>query len=541
MLRRAPSLLTMTDKLGETPLFCAARYGNTKSFYFFKSEMNRRFPEDAASLMGFLRRNNKETILHVAIHSFNFALALDIAKTYPMLIGEKDGDGMTALQLLACKSPRFKRRFEKHFICKLIDWICLKEIASRVPILKNIKEKQLVIDSTKELATLLIENDASWEETKPMPTQNRVKLHRYRGGSTPSENVSTGTNNKINVTLPTPDSPLILATKSGCTYIVKEILRVYSQAVELIDKDGRNILNVAIQYRRMEIYKAVIEMKYPLMTLRDTIDNEGNSLLHMVAMKATDQLVEMDFRYPAHELKDDLLLFESVKNICTSVATSQVNNDGLNARQLFVKNMEKLRIDAKEWMKSTAWGSAGFGLTIATLSFTASYTVPGGLDQNTGHPIMGGKPFFIVFTLANGLSLTFSITSLITFLFILTSSFQLKDFKRSLHCQLLLGLTLVMLSVLMMMISFAASLILGNTSKKGQDWTKIILYTISFLPVTVLIYTTTPVCYTLLKVFKEILGSIIASILPTCSDVESRKIMQHRRLSSQAPTTSSIV
>lgn len=192
----------------------------------------------------------------------------------------------------------------------VIDWICLKEIASRVPILKNIKEKRFVIDSTKELATLLIENDASWEETKPMPTQNRVKLHRYGGGSTPSENVSTGNNNKINVTLPTPDSPLILATKSGCTYIVKEILRVYSQAVELIDKDGRNILNVAIQYRRIDIYKAVIEMKYPLMTLRDTIDNEGNSLLHMVAMKATDQLVEMDFRNPALELKDDLLLFE---------------------------------------------------------------------------------------------------------------------------------------------------------------------------------------------------------------------------------------
>lgn len=228
-----------------------------------------------------------------------------------------------------------------------------------------------------------------------------------------------------------------------------------------------------------------------------------------------------------------------MKNICTSVATSQVNNDGLNATQLFVKNKEKLRIEAKEWMKSTAWGSAGFGLTIATLSFTASYTVPGGLDQNTGHPIMGGKPFFIVFTLANGLSLTFSITSLITFLFILTSSFQFKDFRRSLHYKLLLGLTLVILSVLMMMISFAATLILGNSSKKGQDWTKIILYTVSFLPVTVLIYTTTPLYYMLLKVFKEILGSIIASILPT-RDVESRKIMQHRRLPSQAPTTISI-
>lgn len=57
------------------------------------------------------------------------ALALDIAKTYPRLIGEEDGDGMTALQLLACKPSVFNNGFEanffKRFICKSMTYTLL--------------------------------------------------------------------------------------------------------------------------------------------------------------------------------------------------------------------------------------------------------------------------------------------------------------------------------------------------------------------------------------------------------------------------------
>ncbi|CAI9265534.1 unnamed protein product [Lactuca saligna] len=155
------------------------------------------------------------------------ALALDIAKTYPMLIGEEDGDGMTALQLLACKPSVFNHGFEanffKRFICKsmtytllVIDLIDPKERASRVPILKKLKKQKLQSESAKELATLLIENDTSWEESEPMPNQNRTKLHKYAYGGEimPSEN------HCLEIIIDTPNSPLILATKSGCTEII---------------------------------------------------------------------------------------------------------------------------------------------------------------------------------------------------------------------------------------------------------------------------------------------------------------------------------
>ena len=43
-------------------------------------------------------------------------LAFKIAKSYPTLIDERDGDGMTALQLLACKPSAFASVFkDNHF------------------------------------------------------------------------------------------------------------------------------------------------------------------------------------------------------------------------------------------------------------------------------------------------------------------------------------------------------------------------------------------------------------------------------------------
>ncbi|KVI09398.1 Ankyrin repeat-containing protein, partial [Cynara cardunculus var. scolymus] len=437
MLRRAPLLLSMTDRLGETALFRSARYGKTQTFKFLEAEK------------------------------------------------------------------------QKH---------------------KS--------ESAKKLATLLIEKDTSWEATEPRSDQNRIKPHKYGGGDTTAQQIKMQSETHhadIIITSDTPDSPLLLATKSGCTEIVKKILEVYPQAIEHIDEDGRHILHVAIKYRRMDIYKAVIDMKNPLTRLRAKIDKRGNSILHMVGLKVTDQNAEEDIRSPALVLRDDLILFESVKKICTTLATLQVNNDGVTAEQLFIKNNVQLRIDAKEWMKSTVENCSIVAVLISTVAFAAAYTVPGGPNQQTGYPLLKNKPFFIVFALADALSLTFSLTSVIIFLSILTSSFRLTDFRDTLHNKLLLGLTVLILSVSMMMIAFAATLVLTISSR--QDWTNVILYTISFFPVSVFVCSHVNLYKLLIKAFEERVRRIMASILPNRA-VESPQAIQQPTPASQNPTTS---
>ncbi|GJY72214.1 ankyrin repeat-containing protein [Tanacetum coccineum] len=101
MLRRAPMLLSMTNRQGETALFYAARHGKTKIFTFLHDEVTR--TNQGPDMKTFLIRHDKSTILHLAILSRNYWMAYEIAVRHKHLITEKDEDEMTPLQLLSCR------------------------------------------------------------------------------------------------------------------------------------------------------------------------------------------------------------------------------------------------------------------------------------------------------------------------------------------------------------------------------------------------------------------------------------------------------
>ena len=87
------------------------------------------------------------------------------------------------------------------------------------------------------------------------------------------------------------------------------------------------------------------------------------------------------------------------------------------------KHNEQLHVEAKEWLMRTTENCTILSVFIATVAFAAIYTVPGGPNQNKGIPLLHYKPFFLVFTLADVISLTLSLTFVGTFPSILTSSF----------------------------------------------------------------------------------------------------------------------
>ena len=102
---------------------------------------------------------------------------------------------------------------------------------------------------------------------------------------------------------------MFLATKSGCVEIVKEILKIYPQAVEHIDDEGRCILHVAIKYRQLEVFELVSGMEVPMRWLVRRLDNDGNTILHMVGMPVHVYVPEK-MLCPALQLQDELLWFK---------------------------------------------------------------------------------------------------------------------------------------------------------------------------------------------------------------------------------------
>ena len=116
---------------------------------------------------------------------------------------------------------------------------------------------------------------------------------------------------------------------------------------------------------------------------------------------------------------------------------------------------------------------------IVTVAFAAIYTVPGGPNQNTGIPLLHSKPFFLVFTLADVISLTLALTSVGTFLSILTSSFPFEDFIIYLFKKLIQGILCLVLYVSMMAVAFGATIVLMMSHKRENVfWSPV-----AFLPV----------------------------------------------------------
>ncbi|KAK9175854.1 hypothetical protein WN944_027864 [Citrus x changshan-huyou] len=451
LLKKAPGLLGMRNNNGETALLRAARYGKGDIFNFLAGRVS---GYDLGTKLPFLHRNDKTNVLHIAILSQHFDLALQIANDYRYLIEEQDVDGMTALQLLACKPEAFDRK--------------RAEGLSRRAEFEG-EERQY--ESAMELARFLIRRDTSWEVTESIQDQSRPKIHRY--GANPS---ASSVDQKID----NAETPLFLATKSGCIEIVKEIFNVYPQAVEHIDDEGRNILHVAIKYRQLEIFELVVQMEVPMRRLVRKIDNGGNTLLHMTGIKRKDYVPEK-MEGPALVLQEELLWYERVEEVSIPHFRNHQNNMGFTPEELFATANNELRAQSKEWIIHTAEGCSVVAVLIATVAFAAAYTVPGGANEETGYPILLRHPFFVTFTVSDVLSLTFSLAAVVTFLSILSSPFRLQDFKQSLPNKLTLGFAFLFLSVCLMMVAFAATILLMIKNK--EHWAKVLLYTCSFIPV----------------------------------------------------------
>ncbi|KAA8520149.1 hypothetical protein F0562_014405 [Nyssa sinensis] len=90
-------------------------------------------------------------------------LALLIARTHEYLVSERDGDDMTALQLLACNPSAFRCGRKHRFLKKIINPF---KSCCRVPLWEPIWEKKQRCESALRLAEFLIERDASWEATE---------------------------------------------------------------------------------------------------------------------------------------------------------------------------------------------------------------------------------------------------------------------------------------------------------------------------------------------------------------------------------------
>ncbi|XP_060674596.1 uncharacterized protein LOC125418827 isoform X2 [Ziziphus jujuba] len=543
LMRCSPEQLEARNALGETPMFRAAAFGMTEMVKYLAFEVRSRQCDMEIQRI----RDDETSILHSAIHGQHFETALWLFRNDEGLGDLMDNKGMTCLQLLAYMPSVFKSGYPMgkfaSFIyfclqsnehdddkCECDDlesgWgrnhlrqscSCFLRINRGWPMIGNIQNEKKKHESSWKLAKLLIKKDESWKKTDIKPDKRTISLGVTKENGSKKAVVSgkkedkeeKDDNNNPPPLIPTSSTPLLIATSTGIVEIVNRILEEYPQAVEHVSDQGLSIMHVAIRYRQRDIFKCVKKMKIPMTRLVRRIDNNGYTLLHHVSDMTHRSAGTLP--NPALQLQDELKWFERVQKLIPSHYAMNHSRGGQTAQEFFEKSHAELLKEAQNWLKRTSESCSVIAVLIATVAFTAAYTVPGGSDQSTGLPILRHDPFFVVFTVMDVLSLVSSLTSVVMFISILTSSFRLQDFRKSLPRKLTVAFTFLFLAVAVTMLAFSATVILIVHMKKR--WTTTIVYGVAFVPVTVFALLQFPLYVAFMGTVKYSL-SIIKKALP---------------------------
>ncbi|XP_078180260.1 uncharacterized protein LOC144574228 [Carex rostrata] len=251
---------------------------------------------------------------------------------------------------------------------------------------------------------------------------------------------------------PDTASPVLVAAKRGITEMVKRILKRYPVAVMDKDKDKKNIVLLAVEHRQVHVYTYMLGVKTIESVFRQ-VDKDENSALHLAAMLSHSR--PWSIPGAALQMQWESKWYKYVHSMNLEIF-SRINKDGKTAEEVFIESHDTLVKDGSTWLTNTSQSCSVVAALVATVAFASASTVPGGVDQQSGFPVLSKRPAFQLFAISSLVALCFSVTSLVMFLAILTSRYQVRDFNRGLPLKLILGLTSLFMGIASMLVSFCA-------------------------------------------------------------------------------------
>ncbi|KAJ0886704.1 putative ankyrin repeat-containing domain, PGG domain, ankyrin repeat-containing domain superfamily [Helianthus annuus] len=259
--------------------------------------------------------------------------------------------------------------------------------------------------------------------------------------------------------------PILEAACQNAYKVVDEILFRSPEAIQSKDKNGYDIIQLAIINRSEKIYNLIYDIGERKNIYRTYKDSSQNNILHLAGKLAPSGVLNQRTG-AALQLQRELQWREEVKKLVFPTYITRENIFKETPDMVFTKEHENLVKEGERWMKTTAESCSITAALITTIVFAAAITVPGGSHQEKGTPLFRRKSAFIVFTISDAISLFASSTALLVFMSILTARFAEKDFLVSLPRRLFIGLFSLLLSATAMMVAFSATLFLVFCDEK---------------------------------------------------------------------------
>ncbi|GKB13764.1 ankyrin repeat-containing protein [Tanacetum coccineum] len=288
--------------------------------------------------------------------------------------------------------------------------------------------------------------------------------------------------------------PLYEASLNGDWETAKLILDKRPELVRFgICRQLGTALHVAATAEETKLTLQFVQNLVNMMTreeleLRNQFSNTAkmyNNMLHLVGKSSKEMTAKM--AKASLLMQREVLWFKEIEKMMPPYLTDMKNKNGLTAYELFSKENEDQVSSGLKWMNECMIVDT----LLVAVAFAVAFTVPGGYRQDNGFPFLLHQISYLVFVIADGVSLLLSAISLLVFLSVLTSHYGPRDFMYSLPSKLMIGLLGLVISVGAMTVTFTASFFM--LYHNGLSWLPILCAIFAPLPAIVFVVLQYPI------------------------------------------------
>nr|XP_048335658.1 protein ACCELERATED CELL DEATH 6-like [Ziziphus jujuba var. spinosa] len=283
-------------------------------------------------------------------------------------------------------------------------------------------------------------------------------------------------------------TPLHLAIQQRNIDIIKELILQCPDSTELVDHQERNVLHLAADTYFRDIWSFLLKNPAIQKLIKDK-DDEGNTPLHVLAAANPTSFFDGIVRHPLPGVLDENEVNNENK---TALDVSLETQSGQVYLEIYIFILQVLLPKLGNWKRSSRKSInrkiKGFfqlyvselyaareshllvATLIATVTFAAGFTMPGGYNSEEGDPgrglaILSKKSAFKAFIITDTIAMVLSTSAVfLHFLLAMTASSNLSPTKSS--NLVVLAFILTMYAMEAMIIAFAAGTysVLGNSS-----------------------------------------------------------------------------
>ncbi|KAK6929853.1 PGG domain [Dillenia turbinata] len=249
----------------------------------------------------------------------------------------------------------------------------------------------------------------------------------------------------------------------GKSNAMRMLIDACPDCIELVDNEGRNVLHNAIKHKHLRAANCILKSSFSSLDwLLNGEDNDGNTPCHLAALDGLDceELVNSSrVDYKAMNKQDLTPLDVALQNKDNLIFLSM--DDGVKGKRRVSKEVGGKKSgeqDVKTLMEASNYHLVVAAL-IATVTFAAGFTLPGGLysdpDHLPGTPILVKKAAFQAFVIMNALANLLSVSALfIYFILFMLGYREKRPFERAYYLAGFLTST----SIAAMMVAFATGI-----------------------------------------------------------------------------------